>query len=151
MSKRLARLMPSLRSWPFSQNTRGRRERTRDTAKSSWDVAQLEDRILLSATPIDPDMLDGAEAEAVSAFVDADVEIVTNEAVSFQLLEGEFLLDANAAEHDDSHFDMFGNEFHALPVPIDSQGSGDSIDLTETGDGLVALSDTFNLHSNLGA
>ncbi len=153
----------------------GRQADPPKNVQCTLDVSVLEERLMMSAVPLDAaavteadematvslDQLAGIDHTAVASiqlfdepaahgFVDLPTSIDPESEDSQHDSHEEH---GPHEEHDDDHFDVFGNEFHALPVPTseDAQGSPDSINIDETDDSLVPLGDTFLLHSNLGA
>ena len=63
MKRRIARLLSSLASPSSHRVGRRRHPRAHRSPDMLLDIAQLEDRILFSATPLSPEMLEGPPAQ----------------------------------------------------------------------------------------
>ncbi len=183
MRRQVARLLSSIaRQTGSIAPSPARRTRSHRASDVLLDVAQLEDRILLSATPLSPDMLpaegeadllstiediasempDGCGVFVDSLSVDADLPLVPEdlatllgptEADDQPLPDGAEALEEHSEGHEHRLLDLDGNEYHVLTnlptlqVEESTVASSDPLPAEST----VPLTETFQLHSNLGA
>lgn len=166
MKRRIARLLSSLASPSIHRVGRRRHSRAHRSRVTLLDIPQLEDRILLSVTPLSPELLDGPAAQDRAEFASVhDVVPDSNcaaetfdapQAADFEVSGFADSTDALAKltdGHEHRLFDLEGNEYDVLTnlptLDVDEA-------TTSTGDGAVALGtvplgETFLLHGNAGA
>ena len=127
------------------------------TASRIINCARLEDRVLYSASPVDPAMLNAESDSPFDGWGAAEQMVVADGTVgglSHISLHHDHEQDTAPADliHDDLNADVFGHD-HLWATDLDMAESeeSESENPTTVSGPIIDLSETFSLHSNPGA